>query len=156
MEKVWCSVSIRTITSFLPCACSHSYLVFNCSSICRCSFYYFSLLLPAVTVPLPCSAPVVVKHNSTPCLYLSTASSDHYNQHPTVFSLLYNYSLPNNPASSHLQSPFSLFSLVHFINHLCLHFPPLVLFHISLCHATPGRKTFAFLSLLTFCSIEAH
>lgn len=77
-----CSVSMQAVTYFLLCARSHSYFVSNCSCLHRCFLYSVFSLLQPVTVPLACSAPVVVKHNSTPCLSLSTVASEQLSFQP--------------------------------------------------------------------------
>lgn len=70
-------------------------------------------------------------------------NSYHYNQHLNCLRpYIHSISLPNNLRL--LPPPVPLLSFLtcsFYQSPLCLHFLPLLLLHISLCHASQGRKT---------------
>lgn len=114
-----CSVSMRTVTSFLLCARSHSYFVSKCSSLHRCflhSLFHFSILLSLLLwLALHLCLSNIILHLAS----LSAQhhlNSYHYNQHPNCPR-----SLQNNPLlASSSSCPPSLFAHLLILSITCM------------------------------------
>lgn len=140
MERSRCSVSMRTVTSFLLCAGSYSYFVSNCSSLRRCflhSLFHSSILLSLfLWLALHLQLSDIILHLAS----LSAShhlNSYHYEQHPnSPCSPIYTISSkqPHPP----IWSSFSLSSLAHFICHLHAFTSPLTF--SSIFHPTMSQR----------------